>query len=752
VNLAAVFEWIMATSLMASVVVVLIGVIKRLFGDRLGPQWHYAIWFLLILRLVLPWVPETQLSIFNFDPLETATQFTLGEPGSEPDAYPQDVEPVTGLDREIPSIVEHRAPAHRRLAPSSGPDALPAAQDMRFGEDAGSKAIENAAAPGLPPIVVVWLVGACATALYLLAANMTLAREARKGTPVTAGRVLQIWDRTRQRLSAPTSIGLVETTAVRTPSLIGVVRPRLLLPVGLANQLDDAQLEHVLLHELSHWYRSDLVVNWLFTFLASLHWFNPLVWYGFIRMRDDQELACDITVLSYLGSRSCTEYGRTLLGVISARTFLGAPGVAGISSSRTQLARRVRTIAGHRAAHPLRVVFGVVLSLILAVCTLTNPYHPVYAQLLDREQFSLIGELHSVVHPAWSPDGNQLVWADKFDESTVHQVQVGFVGDEGFNVRGLASMWVYSLVWSPDSRTLAVGGNRPYSEEALWFIDVSSGQLKPVSRDITDRIVARILRPIGWLGPETVLISAHCGVGCEHLWIYDGSRVTVRPVLTREPNAQGESRSSDSVERPSVGWLSDQSSFPWFNPSFSGRVVVAGANGKYQLLWAEEPETMAPGAVESPDGKLHASIVLVQRDEFSETSLRVVDTTTEAVHTLRLGQTTAPITPARDNARFWESHIPSWSPDGRRIAVVSVTGDLLLVDCENWEVSTLARGLVQVDPAARVVSRPVWSPNGNHFYVATPATDAKRAGACSRRIVVFSTEGAWQSHDRTEVR
>ena len=57
--------------------------------------------------------------------------------------------------------------------------------------------------------------------------------------------------------------------------------------------LDLAQLRHVFLHELAHLKRFDIAVGLLTAVVQTVHWFNPLVWLAFRRMRDDREVACD---------------------------------------------------------------------------------------------------------------------------------------------------------------------------------------------------------------------------------------------------------------------------------------------------------------------------------------------------------------------------------------------------------------------------------------------------------------------------
>lgn len=68
-----------------------------------------------------------------------------------------------------------------------------------------------------------------------------------------------------------------------------------------------------MLHEFTHLKHYDLPLNWVMCMLQAMHWFNPLLWFAFARMRADRELACDARVLSIDATDRRAEYGGALL-------------------------------------------------------------------------------------------------------------------------------------------------------------------------------------------------------------------------------------------------------------------------------------------------------------------------------------------------------------------------------------------------------------------------------------------------------
>ncbi|MHC4371336.1 MAG: M56 family metallopeptidase [Planctomycetota bacterium] len=115
---------------------------------------------------------------------------------------------------------------------------------------------------------------------------------------------------------------VVVTDNIQTPAVFGLFRPVLLMPVGYIRSLSRKDTEYLLLHELAHIKRGDLLTHSLCIFLQVVYWYNPLLWLVRRRLRHLRELCCDATVASLLRDRT-SEYRRTLLE--AARQFLCTP-------------------------------------------------------------------------------------------------------------------------------------------------------------------------------------------------------------------------------------------------------------------------------------------------------------------------------------------------------------------------------------------------------------------------------------------
>ena len=108
-----------------------------------------------------------------------------------------------------------------------------------------------------------------------------------------------------------------------SPALVGLLRPRIALPLDFETRFNAVERELVIAHEQVHRQRLDNFWNLLACAITALHWWNPLAWWAARRMHADQELACDATVLAARPG-AATTYARALLAAHGLNA-LGAP-------------------------------------------------------------------------------------------------------------------------------------------------------------------------------------------------------------------------------------------------------------------------------------------------------------------------------------------------------------------------------------------------------------------------------------------
>jgi beta-lactamase regulating signal transducer with metallopeptidase domain/regulation of enolase protein 1 (concanavalin A-like superfamily) len=171
--------------------------------------------------------------------------------------------------------------------------------------------------PWLPILVVGWLVGMSLCSLRPLVGWLTLRRLRTVGISAVSEVLAESAQRIAARLGVTQALSIWQSTATKTPLVVGYLRPILLIPVAMLAELPLAEAEAILAHELAHVRRYDFLVNLWQTLLETLFYYHPAVWSVSRRLRAEREHCCDDVALSIVGDPVC--YGRALLHVEELR-------------------------------------------------------------------------------------------------------------------------------------------------------------------------------------------------------------------------------------------------------------------------------------------------------------------------------------------------------------------------------------------------------------------------------------------------
>ena len=248
------FQWLIKTSLQGSLLIGLIFLVRLLLRDRLSVRWYSYLWLLLLLRLALPWVPNSRISAFNLVPDQawpTRTEFASNTGG------------VTA---------EFLTPQTATHAPtvSPRPETAPVVGDSSVvlsDGDVSAQSVSERLGASLPWI---WLIGTLGLGACICVRNVVLWRAIKRERPVTDQATLDLLEDSKMQMRVHTLVGVIVTDSVKSPALFGFVRPRLLLPQGLIEALSLEELQHVFLHELAHLKRRDIYLGWLVSLLQVI--------------------------------------------------------------------------------------------------------------------------------------------------------------------------------------------------------------------------------------------------------------------------------------------------------------------------------------------------------------------------------------------------------------------------------------------------------------------------------------------------
>lgn len=310
-------------SLTASVAIVLV-ILLRLLLKKAPKVISYALWGVVLFRLLCPVSIGSNFSIYNLF-----------------DAPAQESGTITSVIEYVPSNIVHTEyPSVALPVPGISDvinEALPQGREQLVAD------------PLEAPMSIatyVWMIGVLGMVTYSIVSYIRL----------------------RRKLSVvvPQRDNIFIADDIKSPFVVGLFRPKIYLPCNLG----DKEQEYIILHEQHHIKRLDHVMKALAFLALAIHWFNPLVWVAFILASKDMEMSCDEAVIRKIGGDVRADYSASLLTLATGwRIIAGTPLAFGEGDTKG----RINNLSKWKKPAVWVVLVAVVACVVLAVCLLTNP-------------------------------------------------------------------------------------------------------------------------------------------------------------------------------------------------------------------------------------------------------------------------------------------------------------------------------------------------------------------------------------------
>ena len=163
-----------------------------------------------------------------------------------------------------------------------------------------------------------------------------------------------------------TEKGIFVCDRISTPFILGIFRPRIILPSAMV----EADREYVLAHEHAHLRRRDHLWKPFGFALLSVYWFNPVLWVAYILLCRDIELACDERVIREMGTEEKKAYTTALLNCSAPRRMIAA---CPLAFGEVGVKQRIQNALHYKKPAFWIIAVAIVASIVFAVCFLTDP-------------------------------------------------------------------------------------------------------------------------------------------------------------------------------------------------------------------------------------------------------------------------------------------------------------------------------------------------------------------------------------------
>lgn len=329
-------------SIYSAIITVSILLFRAAFKKRLSPGMQYILWFVLVLRLMLPFTIQSSFHIDSMLPVAVSSE-----------------NPQGSFSQEASASIEASL-----MTETSSADAIHIIPESPSGVIQNQN---NASVINWRPMAFrIWISGIIPYGAWLLLVKLRFYKDIKKHLVPTTPGTLSVYKKCCMDLNVvPITIWTVDRAI--SPGIVFFTRPVLLLPASM--ERDTERLRYALLHELFHKKRGDHYTTALLTFLRIVYWFNPAVHIGFNEMRSDMETVCDANVIAFIGPNYKQGY---LSAVLQSFSYSSLPQL-GMSraSSRRMAERRIKSafMRCHTTAFGKASAFILVLAMLICCFT-----------------------------------------------------------------------------------------------------------------------------------------------------------------------------------------------------------------------------------------------------------------------------------------------------------------------------------------------------------------------------------------------
>lgn len=386
----------------ACLTALLIILVRLVFRRVLSAKTKYYLWLLLALRLVLPVVPASSLSLLNYLP-DRPLSAAVSDAAEAPAAPTAPASPQF-TEAEISPITEHT-----ETAALTAPIQAPGAPEAPTVPDAPT----TPKRPSAEILFQIWLAGVgIMLAVYALLYIITAIQL--KRLPVCSDPdTLRVFLQLKRVCGAKGHVRLVVGGA---GMLGGLFHSYIVLPVERHGE----DVTPIIVHELLHYKYRDLRLAAIYRILKAIYWFNPVVWLCFHWAKLDCEAACDQRVLE-TGLVRPDRYAESLYEEGLLHTKKGPLLNTTFGGNRHSLKRRIQHIAKFKSPRVWVTVLAVALAVIVGACTMTGAAPS--AKDEDEMLAAIVGarEADTLTYYGYYPSG-ELTTASLTDEEITVQI------------------------------------------------------------------------------------------------------------------------------------------------------------------------------------------------------------------------------------------------------------------------------------------------------------------------------------------
>lgn len=356
---------------------------KRFLKDKISRQWQYYIWLIVVVRLLLPFGPETNLMGKAYQIIDQAITHSVSLP-----------------QQQLPS-----GNTNAFNVPASGMEHGNQNTVNPKDDSISSHPIGDILSLFSNHVWLIWLMVALILLVQKVTAYHSFIRYVKAGlNPVSNVEQLDRLSVIAEQTGRKRPVDLCVNPLVSSPLLIGFFRPYIVLPSA---DIPEKDFQYIVLHELTHYKRRDMFYKWLVQITVCLHWFNPLVYLMRREITKACEFSCDEAVLSKMGYDNAQDYGKILLDAMAAvGKYKESLATVTLSENKQLLKERLGAIMNLKRKSKATLFATSVLTLCIILGAVFVGVYPVAAADQPSNKPTVLGLNENAISPTQKENGS----------------------------------------------------------------------------------------------------------------------------------------------------------------------------------------------------------------------------------------------------------------------------------------------------------------------------------------------------------
>lgn len=382
-----IWGYIVGATVFGSATGLIILLIKTLLKNKINKRYAYLLWIILVIKLIIPFGPESNISLFNSIPINFNMENILSSNTNQLENNSTKLDNINSNSNAVQSnsyIETDNSANDVNSTSTTSQDNYSNINEDNENVGQNSQLIDNITS--IPIVGInkdklskilpfVWLCGFIFAVVSHMVIYIYFIKDLKKSSKLKYERLEKILKNCKSQLNINKNIQVVVHDTISSPSLVGMCKVNIILPSNLIN-LSEEELTHIFLHELCHYKNKDNYIDNLLGVLQCVHWFNPLIYYYFKKMRNDMEIACDERVLSVLNEDEHNKYGITMLNVLEKINFTSKVRIGlNMANDKKTMRERVELIKNSKNFSKKKKLFtltGMICLLVMGGVLLTN--------------------------------------------------------------------------------------------------------------------------------------------------------------------------------------------------------------------------------------------------------------------------------------------------------------------------------------------------------------------------------------------